>query len=106
MWDMHDGAPAHFSHAMRDVLNNTYYDWWIGTRWPPPWPSRSTPDLNPLDFYVFCSPRNPCVCSSRWQWRGTSPSATTPASLHGCGGPWWDVSRCELNLMKGILSTY
>jgi hypothetical protein len=26
MWDMHDGAPAHFSHAMRDVLNNTYYD--------------------------------------------------------------------------------
>jgi hypothetical protein len=26
MWYMHDGAPAHFSHAVRDVLNNTCHD--------------------------------------------------------------------------------
>jgi hypothetical protein len=25
--------------------------------------------------------------------------------LNGWGGPWWDVSRCALNL-KDILSTY
>jgi hypothetical protein len=24
MWYMHDGAPAHFSHALLDVLNNNY----------------------------------------------------------------------------------
>jgi hypothetical protein len=30
MWYIHDGAPAHFSHAMQDVLNNTYHDRWIG----------------------------------------------------------------------------
>jgi hypothetical protein len=26
MCHMHDGAPAHFSRAMRDVLNNTSHD--------------------------------------------------------------------------------
>jgi hypothetical protein len=29
-----------------------------------------------------------------------------PASLNGCGGPWWDVSRRALKLMEDILSTY
>jgi hypothetical protein len=47
--DMHDGAPAHFSRAVRDVLNNTYHDRWIGRGGPTAWPPRS-PDLNPLDF--------------------------------------------------------
>jgi hypothetical protein len=26
--------------------------------------------------------------------------------LNGYCDPWWDVSRCALNLMKDILSTY
>jgi hypothetical protein len=26
IWNMHDGAPAHFSHAVRDVLSDTYHD--------------------------------------------------------------------------------
>jgi hypothetical protein len=30
MWYMHDGALAHFSCAVRDVLNNTYHGRWIG----------------------------------------------------------------------------
>jgi hypothetical protein len=33
-------------------------------------------------------------------------SATTQASLNGCGGPWRDTSRRALNLMGDILSTY
>jgi hypothetical protein len=41
---MHDGAPAHFSRAVRDVLNNTYHDPWIGRGGPTAWPPRS-PDL-------------------------------------------------------------
>jgi hypothetical protein len=39
-------------------------------------------------------------------WMPVRLSATTSASLHGRGGPWWDVSRRALNLMKNILSTY
>jgi hypothetical protein len=49
---MHDGVPAHFSRAVRDVLNNTYHDRWIGRGEPTAWPPRS-PDLNPLDFYLW-----------------------------------------------------
>jgi hypothetical protein len=46
---MHDGAPPHFSHAMRDV-SNTCHDRRTGTGGPTAWPPRSTPDLNPLEF--------------------------------------------------------
>jgi hypothetical protein len=34
MWYIHDGAAARFSHALRDVLNNTYHDRWIGRGGP------------------------------------------------------------------------
>jgi hypothetical protein len=46
---MHDGVPAHFSRAARDVPNNNHHDRWIGRGGPTAWPPRS-PDLNPLDF--------------------------------------------------------
>jgi hypothetical protein len=49
---MHDGAVAHFSHAVRDVLNNTYHDQWIGRGGPTAIPPCS-PDLNYLDFYLW-----------------------------------------------------
>lgn len=49
MWFMHDGAPAHFTGAVREFLNNSYPRW-IGRGGPTAWPPRS-PDLNPLDFF-------------------------------------------------------
>jgi hypothetical protein len=49
---MNDGAPAHFSLALRDFLSNTYYDRLIGRGEPTAWPPRS-PDLNPLGFYLW-----------------------------------------------------
>jgi hypothetical protein len=52
MWHMHDGAPAHFSCAVRDVINNTHHDRWIGRGGPTAWPPCS-PDLNHLDFYLW-----------------------------------------------------
>jgi hypothetical protein len=58
IWYMHDGAPAHFSPAVRDVLNNTYHDWRIGRGGPTAWPPRSPP-LNPLDFYLWGHRRTP-----------------------------------------------
>jgi hypothetical protein len=48
---MYDGAPAHVSRAVRDVLSNTYHDRRIGSGGPIAWPPRS-PDLNPLDLYM------------------------------------------------------
>jgi hypothetical protein len=52
MWYVHDGAPAYFSRAVRDVLSNTRHDRGIGAGGPTAWPPRS-PDLNPLDFYLW-----------------------------------------------------
>lgn len=48
----HDGCPAHYSLAVREYLNNTFPNSWIGRGGPIPWPPRS-PDLTPLDFYVW-----------------------------------------------------
>jgi hypothetical protein len=48
---MYDGALAHFSHVVEDVLNNTYHDRWIGRGGLIAWPQH-LPDLNPENFYL------------------------------------------------------
>ena len=48
----HDGCPADWSLAVRELLNNCFPYSWIGRGGPIPWPPRS-PDLTPLDFYVW-----------------------------------------------------
>jgi hypothetical protein len=52
MWYQHDGAPAHFSRAVRDYLDQTYPGRWIGKGGPVAWPPRS-PDLTSLDFFLW-----------------------------------------------------
>ncbi|KAJ4427803.1 hypothetical protein ANN_25456, partial [Periplaneta americana] len=49
---LHDDAPAHFSRTARRYLDRRFPDRWIGRGGPIAWPSRS-PDLNPLDFYLW-----------------------------------------------------
>ena len=52
MWYQHDEAPAHFSIAARQVLNDKYPNRWIGRGGPVHWPPR-LPDLTPLDFFLW-----------------------------------------------------
>lgn len=52
MWFQHDGAPAHFGNIIREYLDLTFGECWIGRGGPTLWPPRS-PDLTPLDFYVW-----------------------------------------------------
>lgn len=52
MYFMHDGAPPHFSVAVRNHLNNVFPNRWIGRGGYIAWPPRS-PDLTPLDFYLW-----------------------------------------------------
>ncbi|KAJ4439683.1 hypothetical protein ANN_07811 [Periplaneta americana] len=49
---LHDGAPAHFSRTARHYLDRRFPDRWIGRGGPIAWPPRS-PNLNPLDFYLW-----------------------------------------------------
>ncbi|KAJ4444490.1 hypothetical protein ANN_06282 [Periplaneta americana] len=50
IWFQHDGAPPHFDRRVRNHLNATFPDRWIGGGGPVPWPPRS-PNLTPLDFF-------------------------------------------------------
>lgn len=52
IWFQQDGCGPHNSRMVTDYLNQTFPNSWIGTRGPVAWPARS-PDLNPLDFYLW-----------------------------------------------------
>ena len=47
-----DGAPQHWGLIVRDFLNETFPNRWIGRNGPTPWPPRS-PDIAPLDFFLL-----------------------------------------------------
>jgi hypothetical protein len=47
-WFQHDGAPPH----VQGILNRMYPNRWIRRGGPRHWPARS-PDLNPLDFFLW-----------------------------------------------------
>lgn len=52
MWYQHDGCPAHFSQVVRNFLDISFPNRWIGRGSLFPWPARS-PDLTVLDFYLW-----------------------------------------------------
>ena len=52
MWFQHYGAPAHFSIAVRQLLDELYSNRRIGRGGPISWPARF-PDMTPLDFYLW-----------------------------------------------------
>lgn len=51
-WYQMDGAPAHSSYEVDQLLTAMFNDRWIGRNGPWLWPPRS-PDLTPLDFYLW-----------------------------------------------------
>ncbi|GFW50947.1 uncharacterized protein TNCV_3592291 [Trichonephila clavipes] len=52
MWFQQDGAPAHFSISVRNHLDATCGERWIGRGGPAHWPPRS-PDLSCLDYFFW-----------------------------------------------------
>ncbi|GFU89685.1 transposase-like protein [Trichonephila clavipes] len=52
MWFHQDGAPAHFSISVRNHLDATCGERWIGRGGPVHWPPRS-PDLSCLDYFFW-----------------------------------------------------
>ncbi|GFV42596.1 uncharacterized protein TNCV_1316011 [Trichonephila clavipes] len=52
MWFQQDGAPAHFSISVRNHLNATCGERWIGRGGTVHWPPRS-PDLSCLDYFYW-----------------------------------------------------
>jgi hypothetical protein len=52
LWYMHNGAPAHLSRAVRDVLCNTYHDRLIGRGGP------TASSLTRLEYSAFFTCRD------------------------------------------------
>ena len=52
MYFQHDGAPPHYTRHVRDYLNESFPNRWLGRGRPVAWPSRSA-DLTPLDYYLW-----------------------------------------------------
>ncbi|KAJ4430770.1 hypothetical protein ANN_19361 [Periplaneta americana] len=63
MWFMHDGTSALFLRNVREHLPLIFHDRWIGRRSPTPWPARS-PNLNPLDFWLWGHMKEPGYLAS------------------------------------------
>jgi hypothetical protein len=88
---MHDGAPAHFRRAVRNVSNKTYHGRGIGRGGPTAWILHS-PYLNYLDFYlwkhlislVYAAPVDNEEALNR---RIVEACQTTPTSRNECDGP-------------------
>ena len=51
-WFQQDGAPAHYSTAAREILDNNLAGDWIGRRDEIEWPARS-PDLTTCDYWFW-----------------------------------------------------
>ena len=47
-----DGTPAYYGRVVREWLNDTFGERWIGSRGFIEWPLRS-PDLNSCDFFLW-----------------------------------------------------
>ena len=47
-----DGSPVHWARIVRQSLNQTFPERWIGRDGPTAWPARS-PDITPLDFFFW-----------------------------------------------------
>lgn len=51
-WLQLDGCLSHSVRIVRDWLNQCHLEKWIGRWGPMEWPARS-PDLTPLEFYLW-----------------------------------------------------
>jgi hypothetical protein len=49
---MHDGTSPHFLRTVRQHLNQTFGEQWLGHGDPVNWPARFF-DINPLDFWLW-----------------------------------------------------
>ena len=51
-WFQQGGAPPYYHRVVRDYLDETFANKWIGRGSVNAWPPRS-PDLTPLDFFLW-----------------------------------------------------
>jgi hypothetical protein len=61
-----DGAPGHWALTLRGWLNTHFPNKWIVRDGPIAWPPRS-PDLTPLDFFLWGYLKSKVYCNGQQQ---------------------------------------
>ena len=111
MWWLQDGAPAHNTAAVSDCLNGYFGRRWIGNRGPSIWPPRS-PDLNPLDFYLWgkvkdiCYREAPTTRDNMIQRIQNAFQGITPQELRKVRGHYERRLRCVIEHNGGLIEPH
>lgn len=92
---LHEGATAHFSCLVRDVINIISHYPLHGLQ--PIFTYDET--LNPLWTQLLPTREMHFTITLRMSVRLFT---TSPESLNGCSRAWWDISRRALNLVEDI----
>ncbi|GBL73321.1 hypothetical protein AVEN_155568-1, partial [Araneus ventricosus] len=71
VWFRHDGAPPHKVSSVQQYIRDTFQQQVIGYGGCVEWPPRS-PDLNPLNFFLWEIHQTASVCNSSTNIAGTS----------------------------------
>ncbi|GBO11153.1 hypothetical protein AVEN_189374-1 [Araneus ventricosus] len=71
VWFQHDGTPLHKVSNIQQYTRDTFQQQVIGYGGCIEWPPRS-PDLNPLDFFLWGMPQTASVCNPSANIAGTS----------------------------------
>jgi hypothetical protein len=102
MWFMHDETPPHFLPVVRQYLNQTFGEHWIGCGGPVNWPARS-PYLNPLDFWlwgyiktlVYSVLINDLEVLHQWVQNACQEICVQPGIFNKlCTSVWWRAESC------------
>ncbi|GBN80779.1 hypothetical protein AVEN_256342-1 [Araneus ventricosus] len=102
-----DGAPPHWGSLVRDFLDETFPDRWIGKDGPTPWPPLS-PDITPLDFFfwgyikdrVFATP---IVDVEELKARIQAAVCTVTEDV--LKNTWWELEYC-LDILRATKGAY
>jgi len=98
MYVQHDGAPPHYTWHVRDYLNESFPNCWLGCGGPVTWPPRS-PDLMPLDYYLWGHMKK-LVYETKVDSRAALCDRIFGAAEHICNHPEIIASATQSLLMR------
>jgi len=97
MYFQHDGAPPHYTRHVREYLNESFPNCWLGRGGPVAWAPRS-PDLTPLDYYLW-SHMKMSVYETKVESRAALHDRIFAAAEHICNHPDYVASAIRFLLM-------
>ena len=103
MYFQHDGAPPHYTRHVRDYLNESFPNRWLGRGGPVARSPRS-PDITPLDYYLWGHMKT-LVYETKVNSRAAMRDRIFGAAEHICNHPDINASATQSLLMQLVEDT-